>query len=444
MPRGVKRAATPHTRGPEAASPESRMAQYDACESTDHPSGLPEEELRRSRLDGVVRCLRCREEQRRKLRVVGTRGLDLTAHFRRRGRPSIEVVPSSPEADELDRFIDAYVETRMAAELVKPPTCAERVQKLRTPLDDSPVSTDVPSESSDSVPKNLPHVLHIGCDVCPRWYVVDHLLFEHWRDSRFTCCMIGERCGRKEVKTTLVSVSGSPGMLSRLGRPCVTRSCRPQVLPLGFWDLWRRNTALSAAAPLVFAAPVHTAGPSKCEEAEHLLFAAFNDPASQQTISQMFGRSRRRKKGANGDAKVWLLWQESAPTSSKPGKMVVAALVSWQRYTTKGPRELQGGVVLEYIVALPGKVGGAKAYYLVLAAEEVALLLGHSELFSACDLNQDGSAFNGRATPALKAHERWGFQDTNQKEWRDRRLETYDHDCCVHYMVKTVRSVHCA
>eukprot|EP00913_Durusdinium_trenchii_P019228 g18070.t1 len=50
------------------------------------------------------------------------------------------------------------------------------------------------------------------------------------------------------------------------------------------------------------------------------------------------------------------------------------------------------------------------AYWLVLAAEEVALLMGHTELFSACDLNQCGQAFPG-AKVALEAHRRWGFED---------------------------------
>ena len=80
----------------------------------------------------------------------------------------------------------------------------------------------------------------------------------------------------------------------------------------------------------------------------------------------------------------------------------------------------------------------SQAYWLVLAAEEVALLMGHKELFSACDLNQRGEAFGGRAKAALDAHRRWGFQDIHQKEWRDRRFERYSEGCAVHFMVKVI------
>lgn len=30
----------------------------------------------------------------------------------------------------------------------------------------------------------------------PGWFVVDQTLFDHWRDSKFTCCMVGEACSR--------------------------------------------------------------------------------------------------------------------------------------------------------------------------------------------------------------------------------------------------------
>ena len=89
---------------------------------------------------------------------------------------------------------------------------------------ESPLVQDAPpSESSDAA---TPKVLHIGCDVCPRWYVVDQLLFDHWREEKFTCCMIGEHCGRKDKKTALVSCAGVPGMLTRMGRPCISRESR--------------------------------------------------------------------------------------------------------------------------------------------------------------------------------------------------------------------------
>ncbi|CAE7445568.1 Rmnd1 [Symbiodinium natans] len=438
MARGTKRsadaAATETSAGtvPEPSDDAEIAVPLESCEDENHRSG-PEQGLRRRR-DGIVRCARCHEANKRKLMAVGTRGLDLAAHFRmRRSMPGVEVVPSSPEPEADDEMENAKAEIFEVISVPQTPVQVRR--KSAKGSSSSPDSMDdettaPPSESSDGAP---PKVLHIGCDVCPRWYVVDQLLFDHWREEKFTCCMIGERCGRKDSKTALVSCPGVPEMCSRMGRPHISRASRPHILPLGFWDLWRPNTALSAAAPKIFAAPVATAGRQRALEAQQLLTSAFEEEAASSSITLLLGLRRKRAKGASTGqpAKAWLLWQDGGA-----GHMVSAAILSWQRYTTTGPKQLQGGVVLEYIARLPEC--GAKAYHLILAAEEVALLLGQNELFSACDLTQDGCAFDGRALPALAAHQKWGFQDTDQKEWRDRRLEAYNSDCNLRYMVKRV------
>ncbi|CAE7707296.1 unnamed protein product [Symbiodinium pilosum] len=437
MARGTKRSASQVKPLEEPSGDADVTVTIEHCEDenhknlNNHKSGQEQGLCRRR--DGIVRCTRCHDAHKRKLLAVGSRGLDLAAHFRlRRSIPSVEVIPSSPEADDEREVYESKATAQMPIEVSNCWTPKPAKSAPAAPLDDGVESTDVPpSEISDAAPK----VLHIGCDVCPRWYVVDQVLFDHWREEKFTCCMIGERCGRKETRTTLVSCGGVPGMVTRMGRPHIMRQSRPRILPLGFWDIWRPGTTLCTIAPQVFAAPIATAGRERLVQAQNLLNTAFDEEeAPSKTIAFLLGLRRRRSRGAKVQApKVWLLWQES---ESDPGHMVGAAILSWQRYTTVGPRELQGGVVLEYIARLPGH--GAKAYYLIQAAEEVALLLGHTEIFSACDLNQDGRAFDGRALPALVAHQNWGFKDTDQKEWRDRRLEFYDPDCNVHFMVKRV------
>eukprot|EP00435_Cladocopium_sp_Y103_P019508 s2655_g4.t1 len=216
---------------------------------------------------------------------------------------------------------------------------------------------------------------------------------------------------------------------------------RPQMLPGGCWDVWRPGSALSAAAPRVFAAPMTAVSPRWREEAAKLFEKGWTQEASQKTIRYLLQcdqdpllllREQRRKKRPN--LILWLLWQETPAKKGEVGSILSVAILSRQRYTSKGPLHLQGGMVLEYISVEPGT--GAKAYWLVQAAEEVALLMGHTELFSACDLNQRGKAFDGRAKPALEAHRRWGFEDTDQKEWTDRRFEVYSAGCNVRYMGK--------
>ena len=56
--------------------------------------------------------------------------------------------------------------------------------------------------------------------------MVDRVLFNHWRDAKFTCCMIGESCKQKESHTALCGCKGVRNMLSRLGRSCRLSNCR--------------------------------------------------------------------------------------------------------------------------------------------------------------------------------------------------------------------------
>jgi len=419
-------------------------ARYEQCED-DHHSG-PMDDLRKCRKDGRVRCRQCRQDQKRLADAVGTRGLDLAAHFRsrqlkQRCLPAVEVIASSPDDEETQAEVSPQ----------KPPQPA--IVEPGKPLGIEEETTDVPntSPSSPSVPKppkkkGIPgkgvKCLHIGCDVCPRWFVVDQTLFDHWRDSKFTCCMVGEACSRKETHTALVACKGVPDMLSRLGKPARKRGSRPQMLPGGCWDVWRPDTLLSTKAPRIFAAPMTAISSKWRDEAQKLFEKGWAEEASQKSIHHLLNLHEEiRGRAARQSTIIWLLWQESVPegktgATGGVGTMLSVALLSRQHYTSKGPKELQGGMVLEYISVDPSSE--AKAYWLVLAAQEVALLMGHTELFSACDLNQRGQAFDGRAKPALEAHRRWGFEDTDQKEWRDRRLEGYCKGCDVHYMVKVI------
>ncbi|CAJ1370225.1 unnamed protein product [Effrenium voratum] len=417
------------------SEPGKSKPRFEACEDPAHNGA--HEELRKCRKDGLVRCENCRQGQKKLLTAVGSRGLDLAAHFRaRRAKRGVEVVASSPEVDLEDQPDEAFaIDPAGPLRLEEAPT--DVPSSSASPMSDSSNNTppkkrgkkrSLPTKEKQGV------CLHIGCDVCRRWYVVDRLLFEHWKDAKFTCCMIGETCSRKETHTALVSVK-APGALSRMGRPCSLPESRPQVLPPGCWDLWRPSSALSSASPRIFAAPMALA--ERRQEAQDLLFEAFQHDTSQSTIRELLGSAIQKGRTQRTAPKTWLVWQESQPaSSSQPGELLSAAVLAWQRYTSVGPRALQGGMVLEYIAVRPG--AGGKAYWLVLAAEEVALLMGQSELFSACDLNQGGQAFNGRARPALDAHLRWGFQDTDMKEWRDRRLEGYAEGCDVRYMVKVL------
>merc|ERR1711972_1018584 len=99
----------------------------------------------------------------------------------------------------------------------------------------------------------------------------------------------------------------------------------------------------------------------------------------------------------------WMIWE------SLGGCTVGAAILSKQVHTRVGPAHLQGGAVL-----------------------------GYNELFSACDLNQTGRAFEGKSCSALVAHRRWGFEDIDQEEWVDRRFQGYSKESNVKYMVKSL------
>jgi len=436
---------------PAEGTPDEKKpcVRYEHCQDAHHVGTA--EDLRRCRKDGKVRCKNCRQDQKRKEDAVGTRGLDLAAHFRskqlqQRHLPAVEVIVSSPSDDDVKETEDATKPVDFAID----PAAPLKIEEEST----TDVPNTSPSSPSSNAAKKKPKkrealgkgvkCLHIGCDVCPRWFVVDQVLFDHWCNEKFTCCMVGESCSRKETHTALVACKGVPQMLSRHGRPVRKADSRPQLLPGGCWDVWRPGSALSSAAPAprVFAAPMTAVSPRWREEAAKLFDKGWTQEASQKTIryllqcedDPLFVREQRRKK--HPSLILWLLWQESPAKKGEVGSMLSVAILSRQRYTSKGPVHLQGGMVLEYISVEPGT--GAKAYWLVQAAEEVALLMGHTELFSACDLNQRGTAFDGRAKPALEAHRRWGFEDTDQKEWTDRRFEVYSAGCSVRYMVKIV------
>ncbi|CAK9067058.1 unnamed protein product, partial [Durusdinium trenchii] len=193
---------------------------HEQCEDEHHHGAM--EELRRCRKDGLVRCRACRQSQKRLEEVVGTRGLDLAAHFRsrqltQRAKGSgVEVVASSPEPEEAEEDDPKGTGRPGAAEFPIDPAGSLRLEDETT---DVPTSTMSPSSEKNSGSSDAPAMprgrnlqtrggkcLHIGCDVCARWFVVDQVLFDHWRNAKFTCCMIGETCSRKELHTSLVAV----------------------------------------------------------------------------------------------------------------------------------------------------------------------------------------------------------------------------------------------
>eukprot|EP00435_Cladocopium_sp_Y103_P014625 s2655_g3.t1 len=197
---------------------------YEQCEDAHHTGTA--EDLRRCRKDGKVRCKGCRQDQKRKEDAVGTRGLDLAAHFRskqlqQRHLPAVEVVVSSPSDDDIKETEDATKPVDFAID----PAAPLKIEEEST----TDVPNTSPSSPSSNAAKKKPKkreplgkgvkCLHIGCDVCPRWFVVDQVLFDHWCNEKFTCCMVGESCSRKETHTALVACKGVPQMLSRYGRP---------------------------------------------------------------------------------------------------------------------------------------------------------------------------------------------------------------------------------
>lgn len=125
----------------------------------------------------------------------------------------------------------------------------------------------------------------------------------------------------------------------------------------------------------------------------------------------------------------WLIWQAAGD-----GSIVGAAILRRQQHRGRGAASLQGGFVLEYVVA--SRTKGAKGYLMVLAAEEICRSLGAGELFSACDLSQVGQ--NGLTPSAVDAHRRWGFRDVDPLEWKDRSFHEYTRKCRVKLMVKPV------
>lgn len=204
---------------------------------------------------------------------------------------------------------------------------------------------------------------------------------------------------------------------------------------------------------VVFAAPLAATTEAVRTECEAVLHSAFRSKGAMDSISLLVGlrtrdyqrqlRSRSRAQALGGPAKMqrsWLIWQTVAdPTQGQPDRRrtVGAAIMEWQVHAKSGPKHLRGGAVLEYIAAR--RDAGARGFPMVLAAEEVCRLLGLKEIFSACDLTQEGQAFGGKATAALTAHRRWGFQDIDAEEWAERRFGQYSELSDVHYMVKPLR-----
>eukprot|EP00747_Dinoflagellata_sp_TGD_P064494 gnl/TRDRNA2_/TRDRNA2_153931_c0_seq1.p1 gnl/TRDRNA2_/TRDRNA2_153931_c0~~gnl/TRDRNA2_/TRDRNA2_153931_c0_seq1.p1 ORF type:complete len:549 (-),score=116.17 gnl/TRDRNA2_/TRDRNA2_153931_c0_seq1:103-1749(-) len=234
------------------------------------------------------------------------------------------------------------------------------------------------------------------------------------------------------------------------GRPtrAVSAAQKAWSLPKGYVDVYRGCPALQKHRPqaghdklVVFAAPVKHADEQSRIGAEAILHDAFRSAQCQNALTRLVGlrpggvslRSGRKlcRTAVDDGEEKWLLWEQIGPE-----QVVGAAVLRRQQNTGVGPKSLRETLVLEYIAA--NRIAGGSGYPLVLAAAEVCRLLGFPELFSACDLSQDGHAFAGKATPAMEAHRRWGFQDIDPEEWQERRLDEYTRDSNVHFMVKQV------
>lgn len=436
------------------------------CEDPHHASAA-HLDIRKSREDGVVRCSDCRLKRKRSATVVGNRGLGLKAYFRNR-LTSVAVAPNaSPEAIDVEtqelssakaKPLPAAQEAGAHDAAITPAAASEGPDESRhkgkAGSDD--VDWDLSMEQDDFgglalASSKLGDVdLWLGCEACERWYLVDELIYSHWtnwKEIPFTCAAIGETCDPEEepASTALVSCDCSDDLRSRAGS-------LNSSLPHGCWDVYRSGSALEAHQPTsaveghpdvaVFAAPLGMTTEATRVLAEEALHKAFTNGAAE-CITRLVGlrepsvgslRSGARLSRAEpvGAVQRWLIWETVAG-----GRVVGAAVMVRQRNTLAGPSRLQGGPVLEYIAA--DRAAGGRGHPLVLAAEEICRMMGFPELFSACDLAQQGQAFGGSATPALAAHQRWGFRDMDREEWTERRFFQYNRKCRVHFMVKTLR-----
>lgn len=414
-----------------AAAP---TAKGQECEDPRHSQPLTQAGVLRVCEDGVLRCKSCCAKNRRSAATVGTRGLKLKAYFRnRRGCNSIggEESPSTASTKSPEDMSEGAKSS--SDELTKSPA-SDITAEPKTASWQEQESASIPD--GDGVP-------WLGCDKCPRWYMVDGVLYDHWKDSPFSCASISERCAHAPPSNTaLVHYPDAEGVCSRAGSSSARAS-----LPAGCWDIYPSGADLPWPAGEsksldVFAAPVGAASEAVRLQAEGLLceaFPCFNSRASivrllglhdGGSINLRSGRKPKRSRIAAVAYQRWLIWE------TLDDEMVGAAILSKQVRTKVGPAHLRGGAVLEYI-ACKRHQGGA-AHLLISAASQICRLLGLKEIFSACDLSQEGQAFKGQSCRALDAHRRWGFVDMDQEEWHERRFVGYTRESSVHFMVKTL------
>eukprot|EP00930_Biecheleria_cincta_P046680 TRINITY_DN32222_c0_g1_i1.p1 TRINITY_DN32222_c0_g1~~TRINITY_DN32222_c0_g1_i1.p1 ORF type:complete len:470 (-),score=56.34 TRINITY_DN32222_c0_g1_i1:263-1672(-) len=437
---------------------------HSKCEDLHHGRNSPHEDLRKRSKDGVVRCSFCRVLKKRLTADVGTRGLDIVSYFERR-TPAKQIQGSSPseQAESQDgRASIAHSRGKDSSNVEDAPTAnpLTSVEQVDSSESDTQLPASQGSSTSEFSSARSTDLVDtevckcIGCDDCPRWFAVDTILYEHWRSAPFVCSLIGEACEDEESHTRLVNLPGPPGMRRRDGMPGNCQNERTYPMQAASWDIFRRGSyfselAAEESATHTFAAPLGWVSSSTREAAEDLLFAGFAGTSSQaarDSISRLLGLRARHLNLRSGrghcaefkrDEHSWLLWQETDAKREDTCSVVAAAVLVRQQHTCVGPKHLQGGMVLEYIASQPKR---GKAFLLVQAGVEVCRLMGHTELFSACDMNQTGQAFDGKAPRALTAHQRWGFQEINPKEWRDRRFDEYTRQSNVKFMVKVFES----
>jgi len=434
----------------EVAAAEAACRQ---CEDLRHSQVHPHANLHTSSEDGLVRCGSCRARNKKAALAVGTRGLRLKAYFRNRPKPTGEdlmdssltssgqaqVVKDGPSLASSSNL--SYPKEPMSLDLQPQQDSVSDLQSVRYMVESACQLDACDTESDCSEEATVDPWL--GCDKCLRWYLVDWTLCRNWKGRPFECAAISENCVHDvETSTALVAQQGFGDARPRAGYAALP-------LPLGCWDIYPAQGALvwpkgTLNSLDVFAAPLHATSEDVRIQAEGVLFEAFTSKNVRDTIMKLVGLqdasvlnlrsgaklSRKQDVDVLKSCQRWLIWEVLGENT------VAAAILSKQVHTKVGPTHLRGGAVLEYI-ASKKEIGG-KAHLLISAASEICRVLGLKELFSACDLSQDGHAFQGKSMTALAAHRRWGFEDIDQEEWRDRRFGMYTRTSNVHYMMKSI------
>lgn len=444
--------------GHDVAGGRRKAPQEKLCQDRRHPKDVPHMDVHKARRAGALAlCARCRTERRKTAATVGNRGLRLTAYFRTRpgmeaGATATAKPPPLPGGDPMDMSERSLPPGGNAMDMLErsPPRNVPRVTAF---MEDSPMLLSS-SQSFDEDPTSeveaatgntgTEHEDATGSD-CE-----DELAEQPLATPEKTLSSVRPRRRRRaesdEDEDWAAGAPPPPGTVFAK-KPRVVHN-PSSALPKGCLDVYQHRLALRDHRPpstglCLLAAPVSGVDEATRSRCEAVLHEAFSCEGPANTITALLGLRAKslgsitlRSGRQTGRVELlqqrdrWLLWE------TFDDKIVGAAVLSLQRHTRAGPSRLRGGMVLEYISAK--KSSGAKGHLMVTGAEELSRLYGYSELFSACDDNQLGDAFDGTATPAMMAHLRWGFLEITQDEWSERRFCEYTKESKVTFMVKPI------